>query len=157
MAGMRALGRVLDVVPAGAAATAIKVCLKDASGVGLLVSVGATATGTLTFTAAKSFGGTYDPVSPANGFGQPDTWYKRSPANTSAWAAQAASWGGGSNNVLTISSTSGDACYLDYLVSELADTYDYLQVLPGAACTITGILYDLKVRRTPENLRIPSA
>ena len=154
MAGMRALGRVYDVVPAGAAATAITVCLKDCSAVGIVASVGATATGTLTFTASTSFGGTYVAVQPSAGFGNPPTWYKRSPANTVAWAAQTASWAAG---VLTIRSTSGDLCYVDYLVSELADTYDYLKVLPGAAVTVTGILYDLVVQRTPANLRIPSA
>ena len=158
MAGMRALGRVYDVVPAAAAATALTVCLKDCSGVGIVASTGATATGTLTFTARKTFSGSQANVTPANGFGQPNTWYLRHPANTAAWAAQAANWGGPpATNVLTISAVSGDVSYVDYLVSELADTYDYLTVTPGAAVTITAILYDLLVARTPANLRIPSA
>ena len=154
MAGMRALGRVYDVVPAGAAATALTVCLKDCSGVGIVASTGATATGTLTFTARTTFSGSQTNVTPANGFGQPNTWYLRHPANTAAWAAQAASW---SSNALTISAVSGDVSYVDYLVSELADTFDYLTVTPGAAVTITAVLYDLTVARTPANLRIPSA
>lgn len=153
MAGMRALGRLYDVAPAGAAATAVIVNLKDCSGVGVLATVGATATGTLTFTAATTFGGTYEAVDPANGFGNPGTWYSRA-ANTAHWAANTASWASG---VLTISSTSGEICYVDFLVSELADKYDYLQVLPGAAVTATLIPYDLTVARTPELVRIPSA
>jgi len=152
---MRALGRVYDVVPAGAAATAVTVCLKDVSGVGILATAGATATGTLTFTASTLFtGGTTSNVTPANGFGQPNTWYLRSATGTVSWAAQAASW---ASNVLTIGATSGNVSYVDYLVSGLADTYDYLTVTPGAAVTITAILYDLNVQRKPQNLRIPSA
>lgn len=154
MAGMRALGRVYDVVAPTAAATAVTVCLKDCSAVGIVAAVGATATGTLTFTASTSFAGTYVPVQPSSGFGNPNTWYLRSAAGTVAWAPQAASWAAG---VLTISSTSGANCYVDFLVSELADTYDYLKVLPGAAVTATAMLYDLTVMRTPANLRIPSA
>lgn len=153
MAGMRALGRLYDVAPAGAAATAVIACLKDCAGLGVVATVGATATGTLTFTAAKTFGGTYEALDPANGFGNPDTWYSRA-ANTDHWAANTASW---SSGVLTISSTDGEICYVDFLVSQLADKYDYVSVLPGAAVTVTLLPYQLMVERTPELIRIPSA
>jgi hypothetical protein len=150
MAGMRALGRVYDVV---VPASGVDICLKDCSGVGLIAVAGATATGTLTFTAKPSFGGTAKNVTPANGFGQPATWYSRT-ANTAAWVANAASW---STNVLTIDGTQNHISYVDFLVSQLADTYDYLNVTAGTAMTLWAVLYDLTVQRTPANLRIPSA
>lgn len=151
MAGMRALGRVYNVVPN---ASGLAICLRDCSGVGLVAAAGATATGTLTFTAATSFAGTYVNLTPANGFGQPNTWYLATAAGTAAWAAQVASW---STNVLTIGATSGNVSYLDYLVSELADGYDYVKVTAGANVALTAILYDLTVQRIPANLRLASA
>lgn len=154
MAGMRALGRVYDIVDPNAAATAVTVCVKDCSGVGIYAATGATATGTLTVTARTSFSGSQTNWTPANGFGQPNTWYIRHPANTAAWAPQAASW---ASNVLTISAVSGDASYVDFLTSQFADTFDYITVTPGAAVSIVAVLYDLTVARTPANLRIPSA
>lgn len=153
MAGMRALGRLINPVFAGTATAGI-VSLKECSGVGILAVAGATATGTLTFTAAKSFGGTYEAVDPANGFGNPDTWYQQTAAGTAAWTKETASW---SSGVLTIGATSGYVSYVDFLVSELADEYDYLKVLGGAAITVVLLPYDLTVQRKPENLAIISA
>jgi hypothetical protein len=149
MAGMRALGRVCDQVPA---ASGVAICLKDCSGVEFTAVASSTATTSLAFTAATSFGGTYVNVVPASGFGQPNTWYLRT-ANTAAWAAQAASW---STNVLTIGATSGYISVVDFLVSQLADTYDYLKVTAVNA-SLQATLYDLTVARIPANLRIPSA
>lgn len=151
MAGMRALGRVYDVVPL---ASGVDICLKDCSGVGFVATATTVAATTLAFTAKPSFGGTPKNVTPANGFGQPPTWYLRAAA-TAAWAPQAASWSG--TGVLTIGGAAiGAMSYVDYLVSELADTYDYLNVT-AVNCALTAILYDLNVQRIPANLRIPSA
>lgn len=150
MAGMRALGRVYNLTPA---ASGVPISLKNCSGLGLLAVASSTTTTTLTFTAAKTFGGSYVAVTPGNGFGQPPTWYQATAAGTAAWTAVAASW---ASNVLTIGATSGYVSYLDFLVSELADQYDYLKVT-AANASLTAIQYDLTVQRTPANLAIASA
>lgn len=154
MAGMRALGRLYDVVPGLAPANTITVALKDCSGIGLVLTALQTATATLTVSGCTLYsGGTTTAWSTANGFGQPGTYYYRS-APTVAWTAASTSW---SSNVLTLSATSGYTSYVDFLVSELADTYDYIKVVAGASTTVNAILYDLTVQRSPANLRIPSA
>jgi hypothetical protein len=150
MAGMRALGRVYNLVPG---ASAVPISLKNCSGIGLLATASTTATTSLAFTAAKTFGGSYVAVTPANGFGQPSVWYQATAAGTAAWTAQTASW---ASNVLTIGATSGYVTYVDYLVSELADQYDYLKVTATNA-SLVAITYDLNVQRTPANLAIQSA
>lgn len=149
MAGMRALGRVYDIVPA---ASGIDICLKDVSGIGFLATTTATAAAALAFSAKPSFGGAATTVTPANGFGQPAAWYLRT-ANTAAWAPQAAVW---TANSMAIAGTISQISYVDFLVSELADTFDYLNVTATNA-GLTAILYDLTVARAPQRLRIPSA
>lgn len=151
MAGQRALGRVYDVLQN---CSGVAFSLKNCSGVGLAAIAANTATGTLTFTASTTYAGSYTNVTTANGFGQPATWYQRAGDATHAWTSVAASW---STNALTIAATSGYQSYVDYLVSELADTYDYLKVTAGASVTLTAILYDMTVQRSPVNLVIPSA
>lgn len=150
---MRALGRVYDIV---SAPSGIDICLKDVSGIGFLAVNGTTTAAILTVVAKPSFGGSSKNWTPANGFGQPNTVYTRT-ANTAAWTANAASW---SSNVLTANATTtGLISYVDFFVSELADTYDYINVtVSGTGCTLpVAVLYDLTVARTPANMRIPSA
>src|SRR5215469_5169811 len=151
MAGMRALGRVYDVAvnPSG-----IDICLKDVSAIGYVAVSGSTAS-TLTFVAKPSFGGAATNVTPANGFGQPNTLFTRT-ANTAAWVSNTASW---ASNVLSLSATNGAFNYVDFLVSQLADTFDYLNVtIAGTGATLNvAVLYDLTVQRKPVNLRIPAA
>jgi len=55
--------------------------------------------------------------------------------------------------------TTSAVFYVDFLVSELADTYDYINVtVSGSGCTLpVALLYDLTVQRTPANVRIPVA
>src|SRR5689334_5574522 len=155
MAGMRALGRVYDVI---SAPSGIDICLKDVSGIGFMAVNGTTTAAILTVVAKPSFGGTAKNWTPANGFGQPNTMYTRT-ANTAAWIAQnvTSNW---SSNVLTVPlTTTGLISYVDFFVSELADLYDYINVtVSGTGCTLpVAVLYDLTVQRTPANLRIPSA
>jgi hypothetical protein len=153
MAGMRALGRVYNPV---ADASGVAISLKECSGIGLLFYCGTTAASTLTFTAAKTFGGSYVAVTPGNGFGQPGTWYQQAAVGTDAWTAETSSW---SSNALTVGSTSGYASYVDFLVSELADGYCYLKVAmtAGTGNFLVAIPYDLTVQREPANLAIISA
>lgn len=153
MAGMRALGRVYDVI---SAPSGIDICVKDCSAIGFLAVNGTTTAAILTVVAKPSFGGSSKNWTPANGFGQPNTVYTRT-ANTAAWVANVASW---STNVLTANATTtGLISYVDFFVSEFADTYDYINVtVSGTGCTLpVAVLYDLTVQRTPANLRIPSA
>lgn len=155
MAGMRALGRVYDIV---SAPSGVDICLKDVSGIGFLSLNGTATAAILTVVAKPSFGGSSKTWTPANGFGQPNTAYTRT-ANTAAWVSQSvtANW---SSNALTCPiTTTGAEMYVDFLVSQLADTYDYINVtVSGTGCTLpVAILYDLTVQRIPANLRIPSA
>lgn len=157
MAGMRALGRVYDVVNAP---SGIDICVKDCSGIGFVAVNGTTTAAILTVVAKPSFGGASKTWTPANGFGQPNTVYTRT-ANTAAWVANSNSptpfW---ASNVLTVpATTTGLITYVDFFVSQFADTYDYINVtVSGTGCTLpAAVLYDLTVQRTPPNLRIPSA
>src|SRR5215472_12684102 len=155
MAGMRALGRVYDVL---SAPSGVDICMKDASGIGLLAINGTTTAAILTVVAKPSFGGSATNWTTANGFGQPNTGFTRT-ANTAAWVSQAitAQW---SSNALTVPiTTTGAFFYVDFLVSEFADTFDYINVtVSGTGCTLPmAILYDVNVQRAPQRLRIPSA
>jgi hypothetical protein len=151
---MRALGRVYDVVPAVTTGATITVSAQDCSGIGVQMVALQTATATLTVSGCTAFsGGTTTAWTTANGFGQPGAWFYRS-ANTAHWTATTGGW---SSNALTLAATSGYISYVDFLVSEFADTYDYIKLVAGASTYITAILYDLTVQRKPANLRIPSA
>jgi hypothetical protein len=146
---------VYDVV---SAPSGIDICLKDVSGIGFMAINGTTTAAILTVVAKPSFGGSSKTWTPANGFGQPNTMYTRT-ANTAAWVSNnvTANW---SSNALTVPvTTTGLISYVDFLVSELADTYDYINVtVSGTGCTLPiAVLYDLTSQRTPVNLRIPSA
>lgn len=155
MAGMRALGRRYDVL---SAPSGLDINLKNCSGIGLLAVNGTSTAAILTIVAKPSYGGSSKTWTTANGFGQTQTGYTRT-ANTAAWVSQslASAW---SSNVLTNPiTTTGAAFYVDILVSQLADTYDYINVtVSGTGCTLpVALLYDLTVQRTPANLVIPSA
>jgi hypothetical protein len=157
VAGMRALGRVYDVL---ASPSGIDICLKDCSGIGFLAVNGTSVAAILTVVAKPSFGGASANWTPANGFGQPNTGYTRLTGLTANWVSQSLTGGAWSSNVLTnpISTTSA-AFYVDFLVSELADTYDYINVtVSGSGATLpAAFLYDLTVQRNPVRLRIPAA
>ena len=150
MAGMRALGRVYNVV---AAASGQAISLKECSGVGIL-ALNTSASGTISVTAGTTYSGSYANWTTANGFGQPSVYYSGGTAvGTTAWVKETASW---SSQTLVGAAGNNNQWYLDFLVSELADTYDYIKVT-ATGCTITAILYDLTVQRTPPNLQIVSA
>jgi hypothetical protein len=151
MAGMRALGRVYNPVFGGTSATEVQ--LKGCSGVGVLALASSTATTSLAVVAATSYGGSTTNWTSANGFNQPTVWYQQTAAGTAAWTKQTASW---ATSTLTIGATSGYVSYVDFLVAELADTYDYIKITP-TNCTIVLLPYDLTVQRTPPNLAIISA
>lgn len=155
MPGMRALGRRYDVV---SAPSGVDIALKNYSGIGFLALNGTSTAAILTVIAKKSFGGSSANWTTANGFGQPSVAYTRT-ANTAAWVSRAVS-GNWSTNVLTVPiTTTGAEFYVDFLVAQFADLYDYINVtVSGSGCTLpVAILYDPVVQRTPANLVIPSA
>ena len=163
MAGMRALGRVYDVV---ASPSGINICLSDCSGIGFVAVNGTSTAAILTVTASTAYsGGTTNNWTTALGFGQPSTAYTRLTGNTAAWVSHNVAYVGGTgwgatNGVLTNPITTTSAVfYVDFLVSELADTYDYINVtVSGSGCTLpVALLYDLTVQRKPANVRIPAA
>lgn len=149
MSGMKALGRVYNIV---AAASGKPINISQCSGIGFLAVAATTATASLSFQCSTAYsGGTTTDLTPGNGFGQPATWYKQTAGDgTGAWSAQTASW---TTKVLTIGATAGNVSYVDFLVSELADTYDYI-VCTATNASLVAILYDLNVQRTPANLLI---
>lgn len=157
MAGMRALGRMYDIVQAP---SGLNICLKDCSGISFVAVNGTSTAAILTVTASTLFtGGTTSNWTTANGFGQPQTGYTRLTGNTAAWVSQnlASAW---SSNVLTVPISTTSAIFqVDFLVSQLADLYDYINVtVSGSGATLpVAILHDLTVQRTPPNLRIPCA
>lgn len=151
MSGMRALGRLYDVVPIAAGGT-VKVSFKDVAGIGVCAAAASTATTSLTVKIDTSYAGSGTLIQAVTGASVPDTWYQRTAA-TAAWTKQSASW---SSSVLTLGATSGYISYVDFLVSDLPDTYDYISFTTANAAGAV-VLYDRLVQRTPENLRIPSA
>lgn len=155
MAGMRALGRVYDVVNAP---SGVDISLKNCSGISFVAVNGTSTAAILTVVAKPSFGGSSRNWTTANGFGQPQTYFTRT-ANTAAWVTRtvASEW---SSNAFTVGvTTTGLITEIDFLVSELADTYDYINVtVSGSGATLpVAVLYDLTVQRKPSNLAIPSA
>lgn len=155
MAGMRALGRAYDVVqnPSG-----LNICLKDCSGISFVTVNGTSTAAILTVTASTLFtGGTTTNWSAANGFGMPSVMYTRLTGNAAAWVKQTPTV---STNTVTVPITTTSAIgHVEFLVSQLADAYDYINVtVSGSGATLPmAILHDLNVQRDPANLRIPVA
>lgn len=157
MAGMRALGRQYDIVqnPSG-----LNICLKDCSGIGFMAVNGTSTAAILTVTASTAFsGGTTSNWTTALGFGQNQLYYTRLTGNTANWVPHTVASEWSSNVFTTTVSTTSAVTYIDFLVSELADGYDYINVtVSGSSCTLpVALLYDLTVQRKPANLRIPCA
>lgn len=157
MAGMRALGRVTNPVFQNLGG-AIAINMNECSGVELVAQPGTCtiASGTVTVTASKVFGSGYVNYTTANGFGQPTTFYTQAGTGNAAWAANTASW---STNTVVLGGA-GTVSVMDFLVSEMADGYQYLKFTVnggGVAWPIMLLPYDLTVQRTPANLRIISS
>lgn len=152
MAGMEALGRVVDVVYT---ASGNYFSLKNCSGVTLLCKCSSTTTTSIALVAATTFAaGTTANWTTANGFGQPSSYFQNTSNNgTAAWTKQTLSW---ASNVATIGATSGYVSIFDIYTSQFADTYCYLEAT-GTNCTITAFLHDLTVQRNPANLAILGA
>jgi hypothetical protein len=149
MAGMDGLGRVFNVITT---ADTVGFSMKECSAVTLIVK--ASGASSVAITAAKTFGGSYDNFTTANGFGQTNHWFQTTSATgTAAWTRQTASW---SSNSLTLAGTSGYVSAVTIYGSQMADQYNYLK----ATCTngtLVVITHDLTVQRKPANLAILGA
>ena len=157
MAGMKALGRVYDVI---ASPSGLNIALNDASGIGFMAINGSSTAAILTVTASTAYsGGTTHNWTTALGFGQPSLYHTRLTGNTAAWVSHTVASEWSSNVFTTAVSTTSAVTYIDFLGSELADGYDYINVtVSGSGCTLpVALLYDLTVQRKPANLRIPCA
>lgn len=138
MAGMEALGRLVDAVPI-ASGQAIK--FRGASGI-LVVCTG---NDTFTVTASNAFGGSY--ASPGNIITH---YYQRADTNgTHAWTRQTQA---ASNAV--VQSNAGYTTAFEILTSMLADPNDYIKVTAGGSGLVALIPHDLVVQRKPANLEI---
>jgi hypothetical protein len=150
MAGMEALGRLVNVIPIGAG-NAFK--MRGASGV-LVVCTG---TDTFTVNEASSFGGTYTALNCIkNVYGSTATngtagWTKLTYVNGTT-PLSAVTIGGGSP---TIASATMLAFHV--FTSEFSDPFNYLKVTVAASGLVTVLPYDLVHQRGPANLEILGA
>jgi hypothetical protein len=146
---MDGLGRVFNVITT---ADTKPFSMRDCSAVSLVVK--ASGASSIAVTAAKSFGGSYDNFTTANGFGQTNHWFQSTASDgTAAWTRQVSSW---SSNSLTLAGTSGYTSVVTIYASQMADQYDYLKVTCTNG-TLVVITHDLLVQRKPSNLAILGA
>lgn len=149
MAGMEGLGRVFNVVQL---ADTVPINISGCSAISYIVQ--ASGASSVALTAAKTFSGSYDNFTTANGFGQTTRWYQTtSDAGTAAWTKQTAVW---TTNSIALAGTTGYTSVFTVFGSQMADGYIYLK----ATCTnasVVAILHDLTYQRKPANLAILSA
>ncbi len=149
MSGMEGLGRVLNVITT---ADTVGFSMTECSAATFVVK--ASGASSIAIGSAKTFAGSYDAFSTANGFGQSTRWYQSTTADgTAVWTKQTASW---STATLTLAGTTGYVSVFTIFGSQLADGYKYLK----GTCTngtLTVITHDLTVQRTPANLAKLSA
>jgi hypothetical protein len=150
MAGMEALGRVMDVVytPLGNA-----ISLRGCSGATIVAK--ASGSSALVLQAQQTFTGSQTNWTTANGFGQSAHWYQNTTnTGTAGWTKQTAVW---TSNSLATAGTTGYVSVLEIYADQLAAGYEYLYLETATNCTPFLILHDLTVQRGPANLAALSA
>lgn len=149
MAGMEGLGRVFNVI---SLADTVGFNVEACSAVSFVVT--SSGASSLAVTAAKTFSGSYDNFTTANGFGQTNHWYQTtSDTGTAAWTKQTAVW---TTNSIALAGTTGYTSVFTIFGSQMADGYSYLK----GTCTngtLVVIHHDLTVQRKPANLAILGA
>jgi hypothetical protein len=151
MAGMEALGRIIDVV---GVASGHGISLKNASGI-TFIALASDTSQALAVTAAKTYGGNYDDWTTGNGFGQPDHFYQNADDDgTGAWTKETAVW---TSNSVALAGTANYVAVLEIFADQLADGYEYIKVTETDCTYVVAILHDLTVQRTPANLAILGA
>ena len=138
MAGMEALGRLVNVIPIAAGKA---LSLQNASAVLFVV----TGNDTFTLNKASSFAGSYTALSVI-------TRYYTSTATDGTVAWVAATQAAGS----TVTQSSGMTAF-EVFTSQLTDPSDYLKVTVGASGLVTAIVHDLVAQRKPANLTLLGA
>lgn len=147
MAGMEGLGRVFNVITN---ASGVNFSMKNCSAVSVICQASGASSVAVTASTAYS-GGTTDTFTVGNGFGQAPHWYQSvSDTGTAAWTKVASVW---SSNSLALAGTTGYTSVFAIFGSQLADTFDYLNIT-GTNCGVIVVQHDLTVARTPANLAI---
>ncbi len=140
MAGMEALGRMVNVVPIAAG---VAINMRDCSGI-TFVCTGAD---TFTLTSSATFGGSY--ATPGNIVTH---YYQAAATNgTAAWTRQTQT---ASNAVVQ---GSAYTTVIELLDAQLPDPGVYVKLTASAGGLVTAILHDLEYQRKPANLAIVSA
>ncbi len=149
MAGMEGLGRVFNVVHT---ADTVGIDMRECSAVSFIVK--ASGASSVALTAAKTFTGSYDNFTTANGFGQTTRWYQSTTATgTAAWTKQTAVW---TTNSIALAGTTAYVSVFTVFGSQMADGYLYIKPTCTNA-TVVALLHDLTVQRKPANLAILGA
>ena len=148
MAGMKGLGRVLNVIPI-AAGQGMK--FRGASAITFVC----TGNDTFTLTIASSFGGSYSaPPTTALGGGMIHDYDTCTATNgTAAWVGTSLAYGSYVNAVTIASGTVAFSVY----TSQFTDPNSYIKCSAGASGLVTAIHHDLVVQRAPANLEILGA
>ena len=150
MAGMNGLGRVFDVVHD---ASGNLISFKNASAISFISK--ASGASSVAFVTAKTFTGSTQNFTTANGYGQTSVWYQNTVTNgTAAWTKQTASL---STNTVTLAGTSGYTSVITIYTSQMVDPYCYIQGTGTNTTTLIALLHDLDVQRAPANLAILGA
>lgn len=146
MAGMDALGRVFNVVPAAAG---LYINMQDCSGVTFVCT--SVSSDTFAFGEAKTSGGGTAQLFADGAKGTyPVRYYEASDTDGSvAWVKHTLA------DDTTGAITSGHVIVVDILASLLDEGYQYVYVTPSSSGTAIAILHDLTVQRTPANLSLP--
>lgn len=145
MAGMQGLGRVFNVVHD---ASGNMFTLQDASAVSFIVKSSGAAS--LAVVAAKTFGGSTQNWTTANGYGQTSFFYQSTATNgTAGWTKQTATW---TTNSVALAGTTGYTSVITIYTTQFADGYKYIQATGTNTTTVIALVHDLTVQRYPVNL-----
>lgn len=139
------LGRVFDVVHD---ASGNMFSLKGANAVSFIVKSSGAAS--LAVVAAKTFGGSTQNWTTANGYGQTAYFFQQAGVDgTHAWTKQTATW---TTNSVALAGTTGYTSVITVYNTQFADGYAYIQATGTNTTTVIALLHDLAVQRTPANL-----
>lgn len=139
MAGMEGHGRLFDVVPA---ASGVLISLQNAAGVTFVVTA-TTDPGTFTLKSATGYDGSPSTLAAI------EDWYQNaSQAGADAWTAQSQA----AADTITVPAGDSATVYVDSSDLPAGANYVSLTASGSGTETVTAIVHDLAVQRTPANL-----
>jgi hypothetical protein len=146
MAGMEALGRLIDCVPVAAG---LYINMKDCSGITFFCT--SANSDTFAFGEAQDKTGTGAQLLADGTKGSfPVRYYENSDTDGSLhWVKHSLA------DDTTGTITTGHVIAVDVLASMLDDTFNYVYVTPSSTGTVIAVLHDLAYQRTPANLSLP--